>query len=529
MRCAIYARVSTDRQRERHTIDSQLRLLPEHAKREGWDVFRIYKDDGKSGETVEARPAFKRLLDDAAEGLFDSLLVMDLDRITRSRRSAEGALIFDHFREHRIKLATPTQGLIDLDDEDQDLLVGIKREVAKWEKRKIVRRMMRGKREAARKGRRFSSLDPYGYRWAKDEGDPRGGSYEIVREEAVVVRRMYQLAIDGVGTSMIAWRLNSEGHRTRNIKRGSRPNGGPGEWASTTIAKILRSATYKGDFVVFKKDDKTIIKVPPVVEVETWDRAQLALSRRKPEPRWKHDRKYLLSGAVRCGVCGYAMWVVNARPHRHGQYAYYRCSSSNSWRRMKMDGPCGNRHHRVDVTDARAWKALVNVLGDPKLLTQACALSEEPIGVDWASQATKARRRLAELEKHEGEVLRHRRMGFVSAGALGRELVEIVRERTVAEQDLKVAEGGRSDGHTRPVEDIQADATALASKLNGATFDRKRALVRLLIPTEYGSFVTLGEDGTMEVQAVLPTAVSAVEMKPFVVGGRQPPDKSEPA
>ena len=163
MKCAIYARVSTDRQRERHTIDSQLRLLPEHAQRQGWEIVHVYKDDGKSGETVDARPAFKKLLDDAAEKLFDAVLVIDLDRITRSRKSAEGAVIYDHFREHGIKLATPTQGLIDLDDEDQDLLVGIKRELAKWEKRKIVGRMMRGKREAAKKGKRFSCLDPYGY------------------------------------------------------------------------------------------------------------------------------------------------------------------------------------------------------------------------------------------------------------------------------------------------------------------------------------------------------------------------------
>jgi site-specific DNA recombinase len=515
MRCAIYARVSTDRQRERHTIDSQLRLLPEYAKREGWEVVHLYKDDGRSGETVEARPEFTQLLEDAAKKQFDAVLVIDLDRITRSRKSAEGAVIFDHFRENGIKLATPTQGLIDLDDEDQDLLVGIKRELSKWEKRKILSRMMRGKREAAKKGKRFACLDPYGLRWVKDEGDPRGGAYLAVQEEAEVVRRIYDLAvIEGLGKTMIAWRLNSEGYRTRDIRRGSRPNGGPGEWAASTVGKILRSRTYRGEFVVFQKDEKTIIPVPAIINEETWNRAQASLKVRKPERRWKHNRQYLLSGLARCGVCGHGMWVVNARPHRHGQHAYYRCTTSNSWRKMKLDGPCGNRHHRVDLTDASVWEKLVEVLRDPELLAQACALSEEPAGVDWASQAEGTRRKLAELEKHEGEILKRHRRGLVSAPAFDTELGEVDRERKLAERNLKLAEEQLADAGSRQrlVRDIEAQAAALAARVGESTFEERRALVRLLVPTEHGSFIKLHRDGSMEVQAILPTETAAVEM-----------------
>lgn len=87
MKVAIYARVSTDRQRERHTIASQLRELPEHAARQGWTVVETFKDDGRSGETVDGRPGFQRLLDAAGRKQFDAILVIDLDRITRSKRS----------------------------------------------------------------------------------------------------------------------------------------------------------------------------------------------------------------------------------------------------------------------------------------------------------------------------------------------------------------------------------------------------------------------------------------------------------
>jgi site-specific DNA recombinase len=516
VKCAIYARVSTDRQRERHTIDSQLRLLPEHAERQGWEVFRVYKDDGKSGETVDARPEFKRLLDDAAEKLFEVVLVIDLDRLTRARKSAEGALIYDHFREHGIKLATPTQGVIDLDDEDQDLLVGIKRELAKWEKRKIVSRMMRGKREAAKKGKRFSCLDPYGLRWAKNESDPRGGSYEMVPDEALVARRMYQLALGGFGINLITWHLNAEGCRTRAIKRGSRPDGSSGEWATSSVSKILHSTTYKGEFRVFKKDERpSRIPVPPIIDPETWERVQLCLKQRKPETRWKHDRKYLLAGLARCGVCGYAMWVVNARPNHHGQYAYYRCSSSNSWRKMKMAGPCGNFHHRVDVMDAALWGKFVEVLRDPKLLAVACSLGAEEEGVDWRAQADGARRKFVELEALEGDALRRQRRGLLSSAACDRELGEIARERKLAERNLQLAERQLGDATSRQrlIKDIQAQAAALSTNVTKATFEERRTLVRLLVPTEHGCFVTLLKDGSMNVQGILPTATTALEMK----------------
>src|SRR4051812_2882280 len=93
MRCAIYCRVSSDRQREKHTIDSQIRILPEYAKSRGWDlVGQPYIDDGFSGETIEARPAFSRLLDDAAAGKFDVLLVIDDDRISRAKSDMTGAI-----------------------------------------------------------------------------------------------------------------------------------------------------------------------------------------------------------------------------------------------------------------------------------------------------------------------------------------------------------------------------------------------------------------------------------------------------
>lgn len=321
MKTAVYARVSTNRQKERQTIASQLRELPEYASRMEWTIVETYVDDGRSGETIEDRPEFQRLLQDAERERFEVLLVIDLDRITRSARSAEGALIYDLLREHRIKIATPAQGVIDLENEDQDLLAGIKRELAKWEKRKILGRMMRGKREAAKQGRRFGSRDPYGYRWVADHSLANKGSYVVVEDEAAIVRRIYAMAgEEGMGVNQIVHALNASGARMRVTTKHPLGN----RWARTTVTKLLKTRRYLGAFEVFKHLDEPIkIPLPAVVTHEAWLAANEGMKRRRSDTRWKHDHQYLIANIVRCGVCGRRMWTSPVRQDRaYRSYSY---------------------------------------------------------------------------------------------------------------------------------------------------------------------------------------------------------------
>lgn len=509
LRAAIYARVSTDRQREKQTIASQLRLLPEYAKSQGWSITDQYVDDGRSGETVEDRPEFRRLLDDAAIGAFDILLVIDLDRITRSKKSTEGAFVYDYLRENKIKIATTSQGIIDLDDEDQDFLVGIKRELAKWEKRKIIARMMRGKREAARQGsRRYGCIDPYGYAWIPAGDDPRRGGYQVNEPEAKVVREIFRLAVDdGLGISMIAFRLNEEGHRTRALKRRGRYGQVSGRWATSSIGKILHSRTYLGEFRVFRRSDEIIIRVPPIVDPEIWNAAQVAVQGRRPEQKWSHERQYLLSGIAVCGICNAAMWIVNPRPGTHHRYAYYRCSSTNSWRRMNLPGPCGNKHHRVDRVDALVWHKVVEVLSDPGLLTEAVELSqkENEAGVDWASQKQASERKLKELTRLVGETNNRRRRGMLTAEDTDKELTEIAKERKILLRNVEVAARQlKSTGaKTLGIETAKDQVAQLLRDLKEATFEEKRSLVRALFPREHGCSVVLLKSGDIEAKGIL--------------------------
>jgi site-specific DNA recombinase len=522
VKIAIYARVSSDRQRERQTIRSQLVELPKYAASQGWKVVKTYEDDGKSGESIDGRPAFQALLEDAEKGIFNLVLVIDLDRITRSKRDQEGAFIYDKFRLHGIKIATPRNGIIDLENEDQDLQIGLLRVFAKFEKRKFLSRTKRGKLQAARDGKRFSCIDPYGYEWVRNPTLKAGGGYQVVESEATVVRRIYDLSLQGNGLAMIAWTLDSEGHRTRPRKGRGRDGSTPGIWRRSTVIKMLRSTTYRGEFRVFKSGGEPItIKVPPIVSQETWAAAQAALTQRKTSSGAPAKHEHLLRGHASCGVCGYTMWIVTPKPG-HGRNAYYRCCSTNSWRALGFSGPCGNKHHRVADVDAAVWSKLLEILRDPTLLAEACSIASKSKseGVDWQAQLRGLERKLATLDQAATDVLRRQRRGVIPSPVADQELDDIARDRRVVEKNVKLAQtrASKASSEGELLRSIEQRAEALSRGLERADFETRRKLIALLLPRAHGCGVVLHRDGRIDVKGILPLPGDAdgVEMQATV-------------
>lgn len=195
-RCALYMRVSSAGQRERHTIDSQKSILPNLAESHGLAIYQTYIDDGISGESIEARPAFRQLLDDASAGCFSAVLVIDFDRLTRATDLTQLALVKKIFRDAKIKVITPGQ-VFDFEIEDHDFLSDLFGILAKHEKRKILSRTRRGIREKRRQGKWIMGAPPIPY--YRDEAD---GEMKIDPEKKEIVlmllaagRRMGILAL----------------------------------------------------------------------------------------------------------------------------------------------------------------------------------------------------------------------------------------------------------------------------------------------------------------------------------------------
>jgi DNA invertase Pin-like site-specific DNA recombinase len=232
---AIYARVSSDKQREESTIASQTAALITFARSRGYQVPTewIFEDEGYSGASL-VRPGLERVRDLAAEGQIEAVLVHAPDRL--SRKYAYQVLLVEELARHGVDtvfMKAPRAATA----EDQ-LLVQFQGMIAEYERAQILERSRRGKRHWARQGQvNVLSGAPYGYRYVR-KSDDAAARYEIINAEAEIVRTVYdRYVIAGMSIGAITRLLNERGVPTR--KRISR-------WERSTVWAMLRNPAYKG-------------------------------------------------------------------------------------------------------------------------------------------------------------------------------------------------------------------------------------------------------------------------------------------
>src|SRR5207344_950986 len=203
---AIYARVSSEQQREENTIASQTASLIEFAKSHDLEVPQewVVEDEGYSGATLE-RPGLERVRDLAAEGQIQVVLAYSPDRL--SRKYAYQILLIEEFARHGVEtvFVKSPQG----DSAEDQLLVQFQGMIAEYERAQILERSRRGKRHRAKSGEvSVLSGAPYGYRFIR-KTDQSAAYYEVIEAEAQVVHQVYDLyTASGLSIGAIARRLN---------------------------------------------------------------------------------------------------------------------------------------------------------------------------------------------------------------------------------------------------------------------------------------------------------------------------------
>ena len=232
---AIYARVSSDRQKENQTIASQTAALTEYAESHGYLVPAgwVFEDDGYSGASL-IRPGLEALRDLAAQGQIEAALVYSPDRL--SRKYAYQVLLGEEFARCGVSLIflkSPSGET----PEDQ-LLVQFQGMIAEYERAQIAERTRRGKRHKAQQGLvNVLSGAPYGYRYIK-KSDHADAYYEVHEAEAEIVRTMFDAYTrQGLGVSAIARLLNERRIPTRTPTS---------RWERSTVWNILRNPAYQG-------------------------------------------------------------------------------------------------------------------------------------------------------------------------------------------------------------------------------------------------------------------------------------------
>ena len=317
---ALYARVSSDRQDVDLSVAAQLRALRDYAEKNGYVVAREYIDEAESGRIAD-RPQFRKMLDEAGkpEAPFQEILVWKFSRFTRKR---EHAVAFKSMlRKRGIRVTSITEHADD--SPTGKLMEAIIESVDEFYSENLAEEVRRGMRESASRGFWVSAYAPYGYiKVQVQDGAKKRPKLELDPPADGVVRRIFQLALQGTSTLDITKTLNREG--LVGPKRG--------RWTKTTIHRILTNETYTGTLVWGSKakDNAPPVRVedafPAIVSRDEFERVSAILGSKAPakiHPR-RAASPYLLSGIVKCETCGKAL---SAHEAKSGQFTYYVCHS----------------------------------------------------------------------------------------------------------------------------------------------------------------------------------------------------------
>lgn len=202
-KCILYPRVSTEMQVEGYSLDGQKNSLKRFAEREEMQIVGIYEDAGKSGKSIEGRPAFKRMLSDIQEGLdVDYVLVYKLSRFGRNAADILNSLEF--IQSYGVNLLCIEEG-IDSSQTSGKLLISVLSAVAEIERENILEQTMNGRREKARQGKWNGGPAPYGYSLKDD-------TLVIEEDKAEIVRTIFDKFVHtNMGYTGIAKYLNLQG------------------------------------------------------------------------------------------------------------------------------------------------------------------------------------------------------------------------------------------------------------------------------------------------------------------------------
>jgi len=373
---ALYARVSTQLQEKEDTVRSQVDELKKYAKEHNFNYTEkdIYIDDGYSGGSL-IRPALDKLRDAVTEGEFNRILVFDPDRLARNyvyqmvlleEINSNGCTV--EFIRNPIG-STP----------DEQLLLQMQGMIAEYERTKIHERTRRGKQHRMRNGEIVNGRKIFGYNYIKKTSS-LPAHYNILEDEAATVKSIFNWYVeDKLKLREIALRLNE-----LHVKS---PRGGT--WKGPNISSYLRNSIYTGTGYAnickavepkrrgalqdkYYKYSKTCrekrskeewfaFDSPRIISDEIFElaRQQLEKNRQLAARRTKND--YLLRGIIKCGECGYNMYV------QKGKYQCRYCKPSYA---KEYDREvCDNRQRiSTEELDDQIWKEVFKLLKNKERL-----------------------------------------------------------------------------------------------------------------------------------------------------------------
>lgn len=341
-RCVIYIRVSSERQVQGYSLEGQKRYLKEWAEFEGMSVSEIYVEPGKSGKSITGREVFQKMLDDISAGNVDAdyVVVFKLSRFGRNAKDILNSLTF--IQRYGVNLICKEDGL-DSGTSMGKMMITILGAVAEMERENILAQTMLGREEKAKQGGWNGGFAPYGYELVD-------GGLVRKEDEARIVALIFDKFVNGgMGYSTIAGYLNRQG-----VQKMPSPNSHGrkfSDWSTHQIKRMLENPVYTGriafgktrqekipgtenDYRRVKKQEYILsdeVVHEALVSDELFEKAQAKLKESKSTGNGSIGRgcKHLLSGILKCPMCGSSMYAdVRRWTNRDGtcnQKLNYQC------------------------------------------------------------------------------------------------------------------------------------------------------------------------------------------------------------
>ena len=509
---AIYARVSSERQRQEQTIQSQTAALRELAEQRGLIVPEefIFEDDGFSGASLQ-RPALERLRDRAFEGCFEVVLCHAPDRL--ARRYAYQVLLLEELARGGIEVVFIKESERSGSPEDE-LLRQFQGMIAEYERAQIAERCRRGKLHRARAGAvSVLSNAPYGYRYLK-KTEHADAFFEIDELEAPIVREIFARYVEQRESIVqIAKSLSEQGVPTRT---------GTPRWGTSTIWAILRNPAYTGQAAYGRRrvtgapakpmratrqrgghSGRSVyehvgpehwlrIPVPALITEEQHALAQELLARNcRLSPR-NTRRPSLLQGILVCRECGHSYYRSSTRSKAGIIHHYYRCSGADSFRRPE-GRVCAARPVRIEEIDELVWTQVLALLENPELIKAEIERRLQTLRAEHPASHRRdgLERNLARAQNALRRLIDGYQEQLITLEELRARTPELRKREATLRAELDALDAQLHDAETylKLTETLDAFRVRLSAKAEQLTIEQRQEIVRLVVLE-----VLLGDD-----------------------------------
>ena len=368
----LYIRLSReddDKTLESESITNQKSLLLQYVKENNLRVYDIYIDDGYRGTTFD-RPDFNRLLNDIESGRINMVITKDMSRLGRDYIGT-GNLIEKYFPEHNVRYIAVTDNIDTFLDSSNNDIAPFKAIMNDMYAKDISKKIKSSLKAKMKEGKWVGGRTPFGYDQDKDNKN----RLVINEEQASIVKRIFDMCLEGLSFFKIAKQLTKEGVKTPaqyyNFEWKGNYNLKYGEWHSKTIRDILTNRMYIGDMVQNRRS-KVNYKVKKVIKnnlndyivVENTHEAIIdkeifyEVQKKIPKNKGRNEKKeiHLLDGLLYCGNCGHRISITSRR--KKDNRCYTICNYYRTYMKKKL---CTTHSNNYDELEKVIINSLTNL------------------------------------------------------------------------------------------------------------------------------------------------------------------------